>query len=136
MQFNLSDFICVVTFFTALRVVFSRSEPMAVALTSLAIKKKVHPASRIFRSSPLAFLFLSNFQPFEYGSPSSCRYSGKRAPSLRRMAPGLIFSGIRFSFIYTGPLGHPPSGRLGRTASSNKLSFGRGNGDFALWRPI
>src|ERR1043166_8896169 len=84
-------------FLTALRVVFSGSEPTADASTSWAIKNKVHPALWIFRSSSLASTFLTNLHPFRYGSLSSCRHSGKTAPSLIRIVPVLIFSSISFS---------------------------------------
>src|SRR6516165_2046621 len=87
----------VMTFLTALRVVFSKSEPTAFALTPPAMKKKVHPASRIFRSSPRLSRFLTSLQPFEYGSLSNRKDSGKRAPSLMRIVPALILSAIGFS---------------------------------------
>src|SRR5438094_3940368 len=84
-------------FLTALRLVFSGSEPTADASTSWAIKNKVHPALWIFRSSSLASTFLTRLHPFRYGSLSNCRHSGKTAPSLIRIVPVLIFSSISFS---------------------------------------
>jgi hypothetical protein len=90
---------------TALRSVFCSSRPTTVAPISPGRQKKLQPASWIFRFKPHPSRSLTNLQPGTQGSHSNRRVSGKSVPSLIRMVPGLIVSGIwALLGVYSGTL--------------------------------
>ena len=79
---------------TAVRSVLCSSRPKRVAPISPGLQEKVQPASWIFRPNPYPSRFLTNRQPGAQGSLSNRRSSGKSVPSLIRMVPILMVSGI------------------------------------------
>jgi len=90
---------------TALRSVFCSSIPKTVAPISPARQEKVQPASWIFQSNPHASRSLTNLQPGTQGLLSNRTVSGKSVPSLIRMVPVLMVSGIwALLGVYTGTL--------------------------------
>jgi hypothetical protein len=90
---------------TALRRVFCSSKPKTVAPISPASQKKVQPASWIFRPNSWPSRFWTSLQPDAQGSLSNRRHSGKSVPSLIRIVPVLMVSGIwALLGIYSGTL--------------------------------
>jgi hypothetical protein len=90
---------------TALRSVICSSRPKRVAPISPDLLEKVQPASWIFRPNPYPSRFLTNLQPGAQGSLSNRRSSGKSVPSLIRMVPIFMVSGIwALLGVYSGTL--------------------------------
>jgi hypothetical protein len=89
---------------TALRSVICSSRPERVAPISPGLQEEVQPASWIFRPNLDPSRFLTNLQPAQ-GSLSNRRTSGRSVPSLIRMVPVLMVSGIWAVLgVYSGTL--------------------------------
>src|SRR4029077_3915403 len=110
---------------TALRSVICSSRPERVAPISPGRHEKVQPALWIFRPNSYPSRFLTNLQPGAQGSLSNRRISGRSVPSLIRMVPILIVSGIwALLGVYSGTLFGSWRLRLDVSADSNFVTGG------------